>query len=146
MNYKSQELANIRGLKVGANSQIHNTTMLAPKNGYIIIGKNVYINDGCIFFGEGGINIGDDTMFGPGVVISGSNHGLSKNKKIRLQKVKFTEITVGKDCWVGANCTLVPGAIMNDGSVLGGGSLLNKEIPEYEIWAGNPAKKIGERE
>ena len=55
-------------------------------------------------------------------------------------------ITIGKDAVVGTNSVLLPGANLQEGSILGALSLLNRTIPSWEIWIGNPAIKIGMRE
>lgn len=52
---------------------------------------------------------------------------------------------LGNDVWIGANAVILPGIKIGDGAVIGAGSVVTKNVPEYEIWAGNPAKKIKNR-
>jgi serine acetyltransferase len=50
--------------------------------------------------------------------------------------------TIGNDVWIG-DCALVKaGVTIGDGAVIGMGSVVTKDIPPYEIWAGNPARRI----
>ena len=54
-------------------------------------------------------------------------------------------VVIGDDVWIGANCVILDGVIIGDGVIVGAGSIVTKDIPPYDKWAGNPAKKIGER-
>ena len=65
--------------------------------------------------------------------------------KSSFQEAFRKEIVLEDDSWIGFNCILLPGAKLGQGSVLAAQSLLNVEMGENEIWAGIPAKKIGER-
>ena len=53
-----------------------------------------------------------------------------------------TGVIIGDNVWVGANCCLLPGCKIGDNSIVGAGSVVSKEIPPNEIWAGVPAKII----
>ena len=61
------------------------------------------------------------------------------------QKTLDRDVTIGDDVWLGAGAILLPGTIVADGAVIGAGSVVIDSIGQYEIWAGNPARKIGER-
>ena len=52
---------------------------------------------------------------------------------------------IENDVWIGMGCYIKAGVTIHTGAVVGMGSVVTKDIPPYEIWAGNPAKKIGER-
>ncbi len=54
-------------------------------------------------------------------------------------------ITIGNDVWVGYSVSICDGVTIGDGAVVGAGSLVVKDIEPYAIYAGVPAKKIGER-
>lgn len=53
--------------------------------------------------------------------------------------------TIGSDVWIGANTVVISGVNIASGAVVGAGSVVTKDIGPYEIWAGNPAKKIRNR-
>lgn len=57
----------------------------------------------------------------------------------------FKVTTIGNDVWIGENCKIKGGVQIGDGAVIGMGSVVTKDIPPYEIWAGNPAKLIRKR-
>lgn len=53
--------------------------------------------------------------------------------------------TIGNDVWIGAQALIMPGVTIGDGAVIGAYSLVTKSVGPYEIWGGNPAKKIKKR-
>lgn len=110
----------------------------------IIIGNNFYMNAGCHILGN--ITIGNDVQIGPKTVIWGRDHGLSKDKLIREQTHNKQPITIGNDVWIGANVTIIKGVKIGNGAVVGAGSVVTKDIPEYGIAVGNPAKTVKYRD
>lgn len=104
----------------------------------IIIGNNFYMNAGCHILGE--ITIGDDVMIGPKTVIWGRNHGILKGSPMKEQPHDKSSIIIGNDVWIGANTTILKGVNIGNGAVVGAGSVVTKDIPEYAIVVGNPAK------
>jgi acetyltransferase-like isoleucine patch superfamily enzyme len=67
-------------------------------------------------------------------------------KKFSKHKfTRFTDTTIGNDVWI-ADCVLIKaGVTIGDGAVIGMGSVVTKNVPPYEIWAGNPAKILRKR-
>jgi len=113
--------------------------------GKIHIADNVIINYGCIMHGLGDILIGANTLLSPNVQIYAQNHGTKKNKLIRDQKQSGEGVVIFRDVWIGAGAIIMDGVTIGQGAVIGAGSVITKNIPGYEIWAGNPCRKIGER-
>ncbi|MBQ3559436.1 MAG: hypothetical protein IJA07_08000 [Agathobacter sp.] len=54
-------------------------------------------------------------------------------------------VEIGNDVWIAANACITRGVTIGDGAVIGAGSIVTHDVPAYEIWAGVPAKKIGQR-
>ena len=54
-------------------------------------------------------------------------------------------ITIGKNTFIGARAMILPGVSIGNQAIVGAMSVLSKDVPDYQIVAGNPAKKIGER-
>tara|TARA_B100000989_G_C19311926_1_gene372952 strand:+ start:292 stop:561 length:270 start_codon:yes stop_codon:yes gene_type:complete len=65
------------------------------------------------------------------------------------QSSKFEEIRkpviIEKNVWIGARATILPGVKIREGAVIASGAIVNKDVPEFEIYGGIPAKKIGKR-
>ena len=114
-------------------------------SGIIKIGNNVVVNYYTIMHGFGNITIGDDTLISPGVHMYAQDHGISKHELIKNQDNAKKPIIIGSDVWIGAGSIITGGVTINNGAVVGAGSIITKDIPPYEIWAGNPAKKIRNR-
>ena len=62
-----------------------------------------------------------------------------------FEDISDKKITISSDVWIGAGVTVLSGVTIGVGSVVGAGSVVTHDIPPYEIWAGNPAKKIRNR-
>ena len=58
---------------------------------------------------------------------------------------EYKRTIIGNDVWIGSNCRIKGGVTIGHGAVVGMGSVVTKDIPPYEIWAGNPAKLIRKR-
>jgi len=125
----------------------HNYCRIAANvylHGPIEVGENVSINQHCHM--EGPIWIGKDSRIGPSTSIFAFDHNFDESETlIRSQKVKSEGVHIGEDVWIGANVSIVDGVTIGAHSVVGIASVVTKNIPEYEVWAGNPCKKIGER-
>lgn len=114
----------------------------------IQIGNGTFIGNGCEFNIHQGIQIGNDCLIASGCKFIDHNHGIKAGEPIRFQKVhqqKEDEIRIGNDVWLGYNVLVLRGIHISDGAVVAAGSVVTKSIASNEIWAGVPAKKIGER-
>ena len=85
------------------------------------IADNCILNTGCIVEHECSIESG--AHIAPGTVLAGN-------------------VTVGKNSFIGANTVVKQGVKIGDGVTIGAGSVVIKDIPDNEIWVGNPAKKL----
>lgn len=105
----------------------------------IIIGKNVFINSGCCFQDQGGIEIGNNVLIGQQVVLATLNHDLQPNKRANMIA---SPIKIGNDVWIGAHATILPGVTIGDGAVIAAGAVVTKDVPKNTVVAGVPAKAI----
>jgi len=116
------------------------STVTAGKK--IILGKNVWKSfalSGCCYIqGGNGINIGDDTIFAPGVKIISANH----DPKDLHRWLPASPIHIGKRCWIGANAVILPGVELGDDVIVAAGAVVNKSFPANSIVGGVPAKLL----
>ena len=106
---------------------------------HIRLGKGCYINVNCNFIDDGLITIGDATMFGPGVSIATVGHPIRPD----LRGYMYCDhVTIGNNCWIGANSVICPGVTIGDNTVIGAGSVVTKDIPANVVAAGNPCRVI----
>ena len=109
----------------------------------IKIGKNVFINACCRFQDQGGIEIGDGSLIGHNTTIATLNHDFNPAKR---QNLTPSPVKIGKNVWIGSDCTILPGVIIGDGAIIGAGSVVTKSVPANAIAVGNPARVIKELE
>ena len=105
----------------------------------IKIGKNVFINACCRFQDQGGIEIGDGSLIGHNTTIATLNHDFNPLKR---QNLTPSPVKIGKNVWIGSDCTILPGVEIGDGAIIGAGSVVTKSIPANTIAVGNPARVI----
>ena len=105
----------------------------------IKVGKNVFINAGCKFQDQGGIELGDEVLIGHNVVIATLNHDLDPLKRGVLHHKK---VTIGSRVWVGSNSTILQGVHVGEGAVVGAGSVVTKDVPPNCVVVGNPARVV----
>lgn len=108
---------------------------------HISLGKGTYINVNCNFIDDGRITIGDAVMFGPAVTIATVGHPI--NPELRTY-MYCDHVTIGNNCWIGANSVICPGVTVGENTVIGAGSVVTKDIPANCVAAGNPCRVIRE--
>ena len=97
------------------------------------------INACCRFQEQGGIEIGDGSLIGHNTTIATLNHDFNPDKRANLHP---SPVKIGKNVWIGSDCTILPGVEIGDGAVIGAGSVVTKNIPANSIAVGNPARVI----
>lgn len=111
----------------------------------ICIADRVFIGAGCEFNITDKIDIGDESLISSGCRFIDHNHGMDVNTLMRSQACKEKGIKIGKDVWLGCNVVVLQGVSIEDGAVVAAGAVVTKSISAKEIWAGVPARKIGDR-
>lgn len=92
------------------------------------------------------IKIGSGTHLAQFVSIIGGQYKFKKrNISIFQQGFEVGDVVIGKDVWIGVGVIILPGIIIGDGAVIGAGSVVTRDIPDYSIAVGNPAKVISLR-
>lgn len=107
----------------------------------IHLGKNVFININNYFMDCADITIGDNVFIGPSCGFYTASHPLDyKRRNQGLEKA--LPITVGDNCWFGANVSVMPGVTIGSGCVMAAGAVVTKNVPDNSLVAGVPAKVI----
>lgn len=105
------------------------------------VGKDVVINFNCNFVDDGDIYLGDHCLIGPGVSIATSIHPISP--RLRRHVLQYNKpVRLGRNVWVGANATILPGVSIGDNSIIGAGSVVTKDVGPDTIVVGNPARVL----
>jgi len=92
------------------------------------------------------VTIGSHVMIGAYSYIVSNNHGYSR-RDIPMSQQSWTgaAVTVEDDVWLGAGVIVLPGVNIGRGAIIAAGSVVSKDVPNFEIWGGAPAKFIKSR-
>ena len=107
----------------------------------ITIGKNVFINTNCYFMDGAPISLGDNVFMGPFCGLYTANHPLEVKERNEGRE-QALPITIGRDCWIGANVTILPGVEIGHSTVIAAGSLVTRSIPPHCLAVGSPCEVI----
>src|SRR5664280_455107 len=112
----------------------------------IEIGHRFSVNSGTIIDGRGGIKIGDGVMIGPHTAIYSSGHDFSRPElpMTSLDHI-MAPVVIHDDVWIGAHVCIPSGITIGRGTVIAAGAVVVKDVEDYTIVAGVPAKVIGTR-
>lgn len=123
-------------------------------------GKNVNIERGAVFSSHvslgdnsgiginasltGSVTIGKDVMMGPWCTVYSRNHEFGRTDiPMREQGYRPEQpVVIGDDVWIGGHVIILPGVHIGKGAVIGAGAVVTKNVPEYAVAAGNPARVI----
>lgn len=106
----------------------------------IRIGRNVFVNQNCTFYGLGGLDIADDVMIGPNVSIITSGHPIKPSE--RRNGVIAKPIVIERNVWIAAGAIIIGGVTVGENSVVSAGSVVTKNVPPNTLVGGNPARII----
>lgn len=107
----------------------------------IRIGDHFYANFDCVMLDGGGIEIGDNVLFGPRVGIYTSNHAIDPTERV-LGGCFAKPVRIGNRVWIGGGVQINQGVTIGDNTIVGSGSVVTKDIPANVVAAGVPCKVI----
>ena len=107
----------------------------------IFMGENITLNYNVTILDIRKVTIGDNTMIGPGTMITTVGHPISPKGRRNHQGIA-KEVHIGRDVWIGGNVVVLPGVSIGDGSVIGAGSVVTRDIPAFSVAVGSPARVI----
>lgn len=111
-------------------------------------GRNLRLGTRCMLWagpGTGRIDIGDDVMFGPDVLVTAAGYRFNDGRPVTKQRMDEANVWIGHDVWIGAKAIILPGARIGDGAIIGAGALVRGEVPAMAIAVGVPARVVGQR-
>lgn len=101
--------------------------------------ERVFLNSGCRFQDQGGIDIGDGALIGHNAVITTLNHDLDPARRADMHPAP---VRIGRGTWLGANVTVLPGVTIGDGAVISAGSVVTKDVAPNTVVVGVPAHQV----
>ena len=116
------------------------------------IGDRCFINFNFTCQDDAKVTIGNDNNFGPNCTIVTPMHPMKPDERKKMlcadgeiRRLCYAKpVTIGNDCWFGANVIVCPGVTIGDNCVIGAGSVVTRDVPSNSFAAGNPARVIRE--
>ena len=136
------------GLTTGSNCRIE--AHQDSKKKVLFFGADIQINDFVHIAAKEAVILGDNVLIASKVFISDINHGSYKGDENdsspleipRLREESSDPVVIGDNVWIGESVMILPGVEIGRGSIIGAGAVVTKNIPEFSIAVGNPARVI----
>ena len=122
--------------RIGEGSRVM-SPLTAVRPNEVTIGKNVVVMNGCLMMSAGTITIEDDVRIAANTQLISNNHDPYNRDVITCKPVHIC-----KGAWVGAGSTILPGVTVGKYAIVGAASVVTKDVPDYAVAVGNPAKVI----
>ncbi|WP_317129856.1 acyltransferase [Gelidibacter salicanalis] len=120
--------------KIGHNCSFGQNCMVGPK---VTIGNNVKVQNNISIYE--GVEIEDDVFIGPSVVFT----NVINPRSFIIRKQEFKKTLIKKGVSIGANATIICGNTLGSYALIGAGAVVTKEMPDFALVVGNPARQIG---
>ena len=133
------------GIAIGDGVILGRNTILNCKGGDIEIGGNTNISANCMLLSESRLCIGENVLIaGMTYIVAGGNHGIERTDIPIISQPCRSKggVTIGNNCWLGANVTILDGVTIGRDSIIGAGAVVTESIPEFAIAVGVPARVI----
>lgn len=128
---------------LGRKSVIESYCCINNAVGDVTIGDNTRIGIHCTLIGP--VCIGNNVNLAQGITVTALNHNFADtNRRIDEQGISTNPVMIGDDVWIGANAVILPGVTIGRHVVVAAGAVVTKDVPEYSVVAGVPAKVIKE--
>jgi maltose O-acetyltransferase len=130
----------LSGVKMPLNSTVHiGANFFNPSN--ISIGEDTIIGDHCFLDGRAPLKIGNHVGIASQVLIYNDEHDINSPDYGN----SFGPVEIGDYVFIGPRAIILPNIKIGRGAVIAAGAVVTKDIPDFEIWGGVPAKKISDR-
>jgi len=122
------------GAEIGAGCSLGQNVFVGNK---VVIGDNVKIQNNVSVYDN--VNIENDVFCGPSMVFT----NVYNPRAAVERKSEYRNTLVKKGATLGANCTIVCGTSIGEYAFVGAGSVVNKDVPDYALVVGVPARQVG---
>jgi maltose O-acetyltransferase len=139
--YKRAYIKNKKKIIFGKNITLCYNCFVSPVS--LVVGDNVWL--GANNFICGNVKIGNFVSLGPNINIPGAGHIIDSEEPILTSGSTLKGTIIEDYVWIGGNSSIIDGITIHKGAVVGAGSVVTKDVPEYAIVAGVPAKILGYR-
>lgn len=141
--------AGVRRMSCRSNGKVrliqekYDTLAIAGDLNQLRMDPTSYFKPGTYVECSGGVTVGKYCHLSRGLTILSATHDYDKRPKIPYDEVLLKKPVVIKDfVWCGCNSTILPGVTIGEGAIIGAGSIVTKDVPDYAVVGGNPARLI----
>lgn len=127
----------------GSQFRICPSVQIVGSFGCLALGNQVEINEGVFLLAKDQITIDDNsTLAYRATVLTSSNPNGPHNGLSSLYPKMTAPVRIGKNSWIGACAVILPGVTIGDYCIVAAGAVVNKDVPDYTVVAGVPAKPV----
>lgn len=131
------------GMNVGKNSRVAVDLKVKGHYSNILIGEGAEVQDGCFITAYEKFSLGDYSALAYQVtVLTSAYPNGPHNKLVRIYPRMRKAVTIGSHSWIGARVVILPGVNIGNYCVVAAGSVVTKDVPDYAVVAGVPAKLV----
>lgn len=124
----------------------HNAILKGYHRNAMVLGDGCWIGQGCFFHSAGGLTVEEAVGVGPMVKVLTSEHVADRLELPVLHSpLRFAAVRLRRGCDVGVGAVILPGVTVGEGAIVGAGSVVTGDVPDFEVWAGNPARRLRRR-
>ena len=141
-----------RGIRLGHQVLLHEGVRLVLgdlryfPDADLRLGDQVIVNVGAYLSGEGGLVLETGVIVGPGALILSAGHDLhGPDPVVNRNPLTFAPVRIGRGAWIGGGAVVLQGRRIGQGAVVGAGAIVTRDVPDFAIAVGNPARIIGHR-
>jgi carbonic anhydrase/acetyltransferase-like protein (isoleucine patch superfamily) len=135
-----------RAASLGRGSVIATGCCIKCVPGTFHLGEAAYVGENCWISCTESVRIERDALLGPSCHITDANHGIDGRTPINKQPRTAAPVTIGEGAWLGAGAKVLAGVSVGRGAVVGAGAVVTRDVPDYAIVGGVPARLIASRD
>lgn len=120
--------------RIGKNCNLGQNVVISPE---VVLGDNVKIQNNVSIYT--GVTCDDDVFLGPSCVFT----NVTNPRSAVIRRGQYSKTHVGKGASIGANATIVCGHDIGKFAFIGAGAVVTKNVPDYALLVGNPARQLG---
>jgi acetyltransferase-like isoleucine patch superfamily enzyme len=121
----------------------HHAILKGYHQNRLVVGRGSWIGQAAFLHAAGGLTLGEDVGLAPHVCVLTSTHDEpGRARPIMAGPLRFAPVQLGDGCDVGIGAVILPGVTVGKGAQVGAGAVVTRDVPDYAVVAGNPARLI----
>lgn len=135
-----------QGIRIGSRVFLGRNTLLACKDGDIVLEDGVNVSYNCVVFSASSVRIGAETLLAAYCYLVGGGHDFDRVDLPVVQQARPSRgIAVGPGGWIGAGAVVLDGVTVGASAIVGAQAVVTQDVPAFAIVAGTPARVVRDR-